>query len=344
MAREPWRESLEDGERGGWRRVLRRVFGDGENPLSWGFPLYAWRGIRVRIHVLFVVFLVAELIRALVPSGAGLVFVAPVLLALFVLVLLHEYGHCFACRRVGGEADEILLWPLGGLASCLPPHRWRAHLWTTAGGPLVNAALLLPLGLAAWGVTGEIGCAVFNPFDPYMSAALIGGSTDLGKVARVFVWALHYANLVILAFNVLVPMYPMDGGRLLRAALWARMGYRDATRAAAIVGMAAAGVLAVFAISFSETMLLAIGLLGGIVCYWELRTLKFEEGTDPGVFVVEPEIPEEPGGAEIRRMRREAEEKAEIDRILAKISATGMESLTRGEKRTLEKASAKRRG
>src|SRR6266498_5740860 len=63
-------------------------------------------------------------------------------LALFVIVLLHEFGHALACRQVGGQANQIVLWPLGGVAYVAPPPRPGATLWSIAAGPLVNAVLL----------------------------------------------------------------------------------------------------------------------------------------------------------------------------------------------------------
>ena len=63
-------------------------------------------------------------------------------LALFGLVLLHEFGHALACRQVGGQADRILLWPLGGVAFVNPPQRPGAMLWSIAAGPLVNVVLV----------------------------------------------------------------------------------------------------------------------------------------------------------------------------------------------------------
>lgn len=63
-------------------------------------------------------------------------------LALFGIVLLHEFGHAFACRSTGGKADRIMLWPLGGVAYVQPPPRPGAFLWSIAAGPLVNVALL----------------------------------------------------------------------------------------------------------------------------------------------------------------------------------------------------------
>ena len=66
-------------------------------------------------------------------------------LALFLIVTLHEFGHALACRQVGGTADRILLWPLGGVAYVNPPQRPGATLWSITAGPLVNVALLVIL-------------------------------------------------------------------------------------------------------------------------------------------------------------------------------------------------------
>src|SRR5579864_5396572 len=63
-------------------------------------------------------------------------------LALFAIVLLHEFGHALACRSVGGTANRIVLWPLGGVAYVDPPRRPGATLWSIAAGPLVNVALI----------------------------------------------------------------------------------------------------------------------------------------------------------------------------------------------------------
>src|SRR6201986_4284695 len=69
-------------------------------------------------------------------------------LALFAIVLTHEFGHALACRSVGGTADKIMLWPLGGVAYVNPPQRPGATLWSIAAGPLVNVVLALPLTVA----------------------------------------------------------------------------------------------------------------------------------------------------------------------------------------------------
>src|ERR1044071_1206495 len=70
-------------------------------------------------------------------------------LALFGIVLLHEFGHALACRQTGGQADTIVLWPLGGIAFVKPPPRPGAYIWSIAAGPLVNAVLFPLLAFLA---------------------------------------------------------------------------------------------------------------------------------------------------------------------------------------------------
>jgi stage IV sporulation protein FB len=129
---------------------MRDVFG-------WSFPLARWFGIQVRIHLLFPLITLGLILRvALVKDFPPGMWVEMVWISamLFIAVLLHEFGHCFAARSVDGEATEILMWPLGGLAFVDVPHNPRAHFITTIWGPLVNlilcgliAAVLVPVGL-----------------------------------------------------------------------------------------------------------------------------------------------------------------------------------------------------
>jgi Zn-dependent protease len=71
-------------------------------------------------------------------------------LALFLIVLMHEFGHSLACRQTGGVSEKIVLWPLGGVAHVAPPQRPGAQLWSIAAGPLVNVALIPVLWGLLW--------------------------------------------------------------------------------------------------------------------------------------------------------------------------------------------------
>ena len=125
-------------------------------------------------------------------------------LGLFVLVTMHEFGHALACRQVGGRAERIVLWPLGGIAFVSPPPRAGAMLWSIAAGPMVNL-LLLPILTYAQHAAGRAGWVNTN-VDAYL----------------VLLW-LWRINLMLLLFNLL-PIYPLDGGQIVRALLWFPLG------------------------------------------------------------------------------------------------------------------------
>jgi Zn-dependent protease/DNA-directed RNA polymerase subunit RPC12/RpoP len=137
-------------------------------------------------------------------------------LALFLIVLLHEFGHALACRQVGGTANQIILWPLGGVAYVNPPQRPGATLWSIAAGPLVNVALL-PVSGVVFLLSQSMGWAETMP-DAY-----------------VFVRAVLSMNVLLLVFNML-PIYPLDGGQILRSLLWFVLGRARSLMVATVLG------------------------------------------------------------------------------------------------------------
>jgi Zn-dependent protease len=172
--------------------------------------------------------------------------------ALFAIVLLHEFGHSLACRSVGGRADRIVLWPLGGVAYVDPPPRPGAMLWSIAAGPLVNA-LLLPLLSLVW----------LLALSQHWAAAL----PNLAQ----FITALMFINLVLLVFNLL-PIYPLDGGQILRSLLWFAVGRARSLLIASSIGLVAVALLLLFAIKS-----LWLGVLGGfalIQCWSGLQQAR----------------------------------------------------------------------
>src|SRR6202790_146482 len=127
--------------------------------------LFRLWGIVVYLHYSW--FLVAYYsISIRIPKYESPVWGALEYLALFVIVLMHEFGHVLACRQVGGKADQIVLWPLGGVAYVAPPARPGATLWSIAAGPLVNVALA-PILLIALNLIRSLGWAHTQP-DAYL--------------------------------------------------------------------------------------------------------------------------------------------------------------------------------
>jgi Zn-dependent protease len=345
------------GKPGGDWGGLRPSF---DNPLTWALPVGRYFGIAVRLHLVFLLFIVIYVLRAAVGGGLGMGLTLILLTALFGIVLLHEFGHCFACRWVGGDADEILMWPLGGLAFTRPPQHWRAHLITTAGGPAVNVALALVLMPMTWALTGIWwGVAAPNPFviDIGLKETVFDGSWLLTTLYLV-----NWANLLLLLFNVLVPMFPLDGGRMLQALLWRRIGYARSMHLTVRAGFFGAVALLILGFVSGAMMLAMIAVFGGITCWVTLKQLQYtqtEMGLEGGEYAEslwgtgsgEEPRPRRPSWRQRRASRRAEQdnarteqEAAAVDDILRKIANTGMESLTPGEQRRLKQATRRTRG
>ncbi len=130
-------------------------------PMTWSIPLFRAFGITVRLHLLYILITLALVWRILyINPDAWFDVIAMFVGMLFVAVVLHEFGHCFAARAVGGDAEEILIWPLGGLAYCDVPPNPRSNLIVAASGPAVNLGLALGCGLII------VICSYIPPFNP----------------------------------------------------------------------------------------------------------------------------------------------------------------------------------
>src|SRR5262249_38618990 len=158
---------------------------------------------------------------------------------LFISVLLHEFGHCYGAHLVDGEASEILMWPLGGLAMVEVPQTARANFITTLMGPVVNLVLCVIAALLLWLAVDPAFQPPWNPFT-YIYREPSSGGMDLttwaGKTIEdvTNVWALtlyrlFWVNWMLFLLNVLIIGFPLDGGRLFQCLLWPRYGYRQAT-------------------------------------------------------------------------------------------------------------------
>lgn len=343
---------------GDWRGA-RASFDD---PMSWSLPVARIAGITVRVHLFFLAFVLASLARSASPGADASIAWKPTLLglgALLAIIVLHEFGHCIACRRSGGRADEILLWPLGGLAGCVPPERPGAHLWTALGGPLVNVAIVAVLTPVLGLRTGEwLGVAVPNPFG---LASLVQDRDVSGWLELLLVLA-NYIAWVLLIFN-LIPMFPLDGGRILQAILWRRRGYAASMRIACRAGFVAAVALGIAALATDGTTLLAIAIFGGFVSVATLRQVDAERDflgfdPDPAELAAVEEEEEFDAGPPRRIAGRgaagaqavgasgpdSATKEAEIDRILEKIAKGGMAGLSDAEREFLRRATDEKRG
>ncbi|MFB3777546.1 MAG: site-2 protease family protein [Bryobacteraceae bacterium] len=188
--------------------------------MKWSWKMGRFAGIDVYMHATFLLLIGWIALshwlqaRSLAATLGGIAFI----LALFLCVVLHEYGHALTARRFGIRTRDITLLPIGGLARLeRMPEKPMQELWVALAGPAVNVALVAVL--VVW-------------------LSLTGGWTPLGQLGVAggsFAERLLVANIFLALFNLL-PAFPMDGGRVLRALLASRMEYTRATRTAASVG------------------------------------------------------------------------------------------------------------
>lgn len=316
------------------------------NPLVWlmtgSVPLFTVFGIRVRMHASLLVLIVLVLLFGL---GQGFTWQDRLqsMSMLFVIVLLHEFGHCFGARWMGGEANEIEMTPLGGLALAQPPRRPWPTFVTIAAGPAVNVLICLICGSILWAISGWV------PWNP-LRFAPIGDFRSWVDVWRWAYW-IYQVSFLLLVFNLL-PIFPMDGGRLLQAILWPKFGYYRSMLFACNTGMVGGIIMGGVGLATFSILLTCIAISGFFTCLQTRRALVAhgpEEFSDSIDYSAAYDVPRPKRlsrrGAKraIKLAKAERAERERIDQILAKVSAHGMHSLTWLERRALRRATEHQR-
>jgi Zn-dependent protease len=208
--------------------------------MKWSIRIGRFSGIDVRMHITFLLlvgwfaFMYWRQSQSLAAAMAGVAFI----LAIFLCVVLHEFGHALAARRYGIKTRDITLLPIGGVARLerLPTNPLH-ELWVSLAGPAVNVAIAAILFV--W-------LAVSASFDPLQLMAVTTGPF-LEKIIAV--------NIFMLAFNM-IPAFPMDGGRVLRAVLAMRTSHGRATQIAASIGQGIAVFFGVVGLFYNPLLLL----------------------------------------------------------------------------------------
>jgi len=197
------------------------------------FRLFTIRGIIVRMHITFPLILVWGAIQFGLLSGngwPGAIFGVVVFLLLFIIVILHELGHSFAAQFYGVPVKDIVLLPIGGVAQLSRiPEEPKQEFVIAIAGPMVNFALAIVMVIVSL-IFGQ-GVKLVGPSDMMNSMFTL----SLGSIFNY----LFISNLFLGVFN-LIPAFPMDGGRVLRALLASQMDYGQATRIAVAIGQSLA--------------------------------------------------------------------------------------------------------
>jgi len=343
--------------------------GRGGGVLNWilygSVPLFTAFNIRVRAHASLIIICGLILLFGL-GFGSGVSDRVQFVTSLFAIILLHEFGHCFAARWTGGEANEILMTPLGGLAMVMARRKPWPQFATVAGGPLVNVLICLVCGAILYATAG------IWPLGPWQFGEAFADRDMPSSGLLSFVWYvfwLYSISYFLLLFNLL-PVFPLDGGQLLQSILWKPMGYYKSMILTLNIGLVGSVLMMMVGIATIGTvgggfLLTFIGLNCLMNCY---QTRQVMQAEGPWAFSNEDE-PDYGGGGyggggvglasrpakaakgpswfARKRAQREAEteidEQKRVDEILAKVSASGMASLTRGERKYLKQATENQR-
>ncbi|MFG1360269.1 site-2 protease family protein [Xanthobacter pseudotagetidis] len=229
--------------------------------MPWSLTIGRFGETAIRIHVTFLLFLVwiwAAYYRMGGSSAAweGVIFVA----LLFLCVLLHELGHVVAARHYGVKTPDITLWPFGGIANLERiPEKPSEELVVALAGPAVNVVIAAVLLL------------------------VLGGSLNVDDLAKIedpgtsLIAKLAGANIFLVVFN-LIPAFPMDGGRVLRAVLAMNVGFARATSLAASIGQGLAIALGLLGI-FGNPMLIVIAVFVFLAASGEAGQAQLKEAS-----------------------------------------------------------------
>jgi stage IV sporulation protein FB len=228
--------------------------------MTWSFPIGTVAGTVIRIHLTFLLLLLWIGGTGFAAGGAQEALASVVFVCLlFLCVLLHEFGHAIAARRYGVRTPDITLLPIGGVARLERiPEKPAEELVVALAGPAVNVVIAALLFLVLGGV-------------PPMQAAAELHSPGQGILER-----LAWVNVTLVVFN-LIPAFPMDGGRVLRAFLAWRMGHVRATQVAAWVGQAVAFGLGLLGLFGGNPLLVFIALFVYLGAASEAHAVQLRE-------------------------------------------------------------------
>jgi stage IV sporulation protein FB len=330
-----------------------------DNPLFWSVPCGNWFMTRVRVSLLVPLLIVCALPKFGVKLSLvmGAIFLAS--------LLIHELAHVFAVRLTGGVGNEILIWPLGGLAFVQPAANFRSQFLTPAAGPLSNLLVCGAIAISPpmWrsGAFPAILNPLIFPVDPSHALAE-AWALDVLKVG-------FWCNWILLLVNLL-PVFPLDGIRMTLAVLKNRVDIESAAESAIRISFIVSALTMGAGLIFDSTWVVFFGALVLLYTFFEWVQLRTSDTLDDsfmgydfsqGYTSLERSTKQnQPAGQrrkgwieswrEKRRTEKERRAKLEVelaqqqlDAILEKVHQQGIGSLSDAERRQLNRASARLR-
>ena len=342
------------GRRPGSAAVMRDL-------ASWNLSLGRWAGIRIRLHAFFVLFAVLALYFA-AQEGAALTAAAGIGL-LFASVLLHEFGHCWSAWAVDGSAEQIVIWPFGGLTPVNVSHDPKSERTTALAGPLANLLVCFVLAPALVYLSPDV-LKLLNPLTPPWNER---GLTVTSALEWTF-----WVNWIVFLMNVALPAFPLDGGRIWRSLLWPRCGYRSAVVYVSMAAKLTAVLLGVAAwLCFDDFRFATLPLaILAVLIFFNAKQdadrlhdhdlddvtfgYDFSEGytsleqpsraaRDAGPGPLRQWLDSRREARLVRQRQVEEEEERRVDEVLARLHEFGRDSLSDDDRRLLDRVSARYR-
>lgn len=219
--------------------------------MGWSFQIARIRGISIKVHISFFLILILGAVQwgGMTGTIGGALYGVVLMILLFTCVTLHELGHSLVAVHFGIPVREITLLPLGGVSLITKnPDKPIQEMLIAIAGPLVNVVIAAILFVALGG---------FGGVDLLNGRGLL---LNMGKpsLTSMLLWLLA-ANVSLVVFN-LIPAFPLDGGRFMRALLAMPLGYRRATRIASIVGQVIALGIGIFGLVDGNFILILIAV------------------------------------------------------------------------------------
>ena len=326
-----------------------------DNPVYLSISCGNWFMTHVRVSVL-VPLVVLGLCWQLHDLRLGLIIGA----ILFVSLLVHEFSHILAVWLTGGVGNEILIWPLGGLALVQPAANFRSQFLTPAAGPLSNLAVCLMVAAPVWH-SPDASAKLLSPFT--LPAA--GLHETFGTYVFVLIF---WCNWILLLANLL-PVFPLDGIRMVHAVLKNRTDVESAAETAIRISLLFSGLIMVVGLILLDSAWVvtfgAVAMILSLVEFFQMRTADTLDDSfmgydfSQGYTSLERSNKSNPSATRRRqgwlerwrerrraakelRARLDAEQaQAQLDEILAKVHSNGISSLTDAERRQLNRASAR---
>ncbi len=302
---------------------------------NWSFHAFRWSGIDVRIHWSLPAFFLYYVTRGFELGysliGLALFVVLPMIL-LFASIVAHEFGHAFAARHFGLRVGHMILTPIGGMVMVAQGQTPTHELGVAIAGPAVNFVLALIASALYLALGGPPSLGLILPFAGVENLHFLYGQE---RWLELVLFDFASSQSMLVAFNLLLTAYPMDGGRVLMALLWRRRGFHSALVLSCKIARVLAVVLGIAGMLMARP---ALAFIAFFVFFQAQTTLKqAAQLPDPGGWGRSPPRPKQKPKPWFWVAWWRERQQRRLRSLLARAEAKGIASLSESEREWLRR-------